>query len=84
MPIEEPVEEHNPTEQMAENDRRKRVTNPHIWLKDYVITKRGYVKCSYSMANYVGYDHLSADYQEYLIMFSTPTEPRNFKEASKD
>ncbi|XP_070055062.1 uncharacterized mitochondrial protein AtMg00820-like [Nicotiana tomentosiformis] len=81
---EELVERQHSAEQMTEIDRGKRVTKPPIWLKDYVTTKRGSAKCSYSIANYVGYDHLSADYQKYLSLFSSPTEPRNFKEASQN
>ncbi|OIT26626.1 hypothetical protein A4A49_65929, partial [Nicotiana attenuata] len=64
--------------------RGKRITKPPIWLKDYVTSKSNAPTCSYSNSNYVEYGHLSTGYQEYLSLFSAPTEPKNFKEASQD
>lgn len=71
MQVAEPVEEVSVSKQVTENGRGKRVTKPPIWLKDYVTAKAKSAKCSYSIANYVEYDHLSTCYQEYLSLFST-------------
>ncbi|XP_075103413.1 uncharacterized protein LOC142177999 [Nicotiana tabacum] len=79
-----PVEEVSIGEQIPDYDRGKRVTKRPIWLKDYVTTTSKPTIYSYSIANYVGYVHLSVAYQEYLSLFSTHTEPKTFNKASKD
>ncbi|XP_075077359.1 uncharacterized protein LOC142164086 [Nicotiana tabacum] len=74
----------NATKPIAENGRGKKVTKQPIWLKYYVTSKDKAPNCLYSITNYVEYDHLSIGYQEYLIMFSAPTEPKTFKKAFQD
>ncbi|XP_070050017.1 uncharacterized mitochondrial protein AtMg00820-like [Nicotiana tomentosiformis] len=70
--------------QAGSHGRPSRTTRPPIWLSDYVTSAKPKAHCSYPISQYVTYTHLNPTYQAYLGSFSVPTEPRSFKEASKD
>lgn len=63
--------------------RPARNVKPPIWLKDYVTPSKPATNCTYPIANYIGYSHLSNKYQAYLSSFSAIQEPRTFAEATQ-
>ena len=60
--------------------KSNRTSKPPIWTKDYVISAKPSL---YSITNYVLYDHLSTNYQDFVQAFSSMVEPQSFKEASQ-
>uniref|UniRef100_A0A3Q7F578 Reverse transcriptase Ty1/copia-type domain-containing protein n=1 Tax=Solanum lycopersicum TaxID=4081 RepID=A0A3Q7F578_SOLLC len=63
--------------------RTARNTRPPLWHKDYIISTKSNMTCSYPIANNLSYELLTPSYQNFIKGFSVIVEPTSFKEASK-
>ncbi|XP_075104936.1 uncharacterized protein LOC142179037 [Nicotiana tabacum] len=61
-----------------------RTKHPPIWMQDYLVASKKDSHCPYPISNFLSYDNVTQRYKDYIMAFSTITEPHSFNEAVKD